>query len=171
MGQQCVDPVPPLELLEMDIKYVWVEEHARHVFVLTVIDTFTRFLLPKHVAYRMTRYEVIAVWEYVIAHYLQEFDALVKGLHIEVRNDNGPQFGAKDVQKLFEDNHLHRFHFQTLEELESNIDGFYAKYNCVRLHGSIASLTPMLFWNYWDEGLITRIERESKCATFKLNIP
>jgi len=198
VGQKRVDPTRPLELLEMDIKYVWVEEHARHAYVLTVIDTFTRFLLHKHVAYHMTRHEVIAVWEFVIVNYLQEADALVKGLRIEVRNDNGPQFGAKDVQKFFEDNnleqlfthpytpqenghiesfhailseHLERFHFQTMEELESNIDCFYAKYNCVRLHGSIASLTPMLFWKYWDKGLITRMERERKCATFKLNIP
>jgi len=198
VGQKRVDPTRPLELLEMDIKYVWVEEHARHAYVLTVIDTFTRYLLHKHVAYHMTRHEVIAVWEYVIVNYLQEADALVKGLRIEVRNDNGPQFGAKDVQKFFADNnldqlfthpytpeenghiesfhailaeHLDRFHFQTLEELESNIDCFYAKYNCVRLHGSIARLTPMLFWQSWEKGLITRIERERKCATFKLNIP
>jgi len=90
VGQKRVDPTRPLELLEMDIKYVWVEEHARHAYVLTIIDTFTRFLLHKHVAYHMTRHEVIAVWEYVIVNYLQEADTLVKGLHIEVRNDNGP---------------------------------------------------------------------------------
>jgi len=198
VGGRRVDPARPLELLEMDIKYVWVEERGGHAYVLTVIDTFTRFLLHKHVAYHMTRHEVKAVWEYVIVNYLQGTDAIEKGLRIEVRNDNGPQFGAKVVRQFFKDNHLDqlfthpytpqenghiesfhailaehldRFHFQTLEELESSIDCFYAKYNCVRLHGSIACLPPMLFWQYWNKGLIRRIEREKKCATFKLTIP
>ncbi len=193
-----VDPTRPLELLEMDIKYVWVEERAGFAYILTVIDTFTRVVLHKHVAYHMTRHEVKAVWEYVIVNYLQGTDALKKGLRIEVRNDNGPQFGAKIIRQFFKDNHLdqlfthpytpqenghiesfhailsehlNRFHFQTLAELESNMDCFYAKYNCVRLHGSIACLTPMLFWEYWDKGLIRRIEKEKKCSTFKLTIP
>ncbi|GAB1415134.1 hypothetical protein MASR2M117_05400 [Paludibacter sp.] len=31
-------PNGPLEVLEMDIKFVWVEEDQRHAYVLTVID-------------------------------------------------------------------------------------------------------------------------------------
>lgn len=192
------DPTRPLELLEMDIKYAWVEEYARHAYILTVIDTFTRAILHKHVAYQMTQHEVKLVWEHVIEEYLQPADVLRKGLRVEVRNDNGPQFGAKLVQQFFGDNnldqvfthpytpqenghiesfhailseHLERFHFQTLEQLEANIDCFYQKYNCTRLHGSIACLTPMLFWKYWEDGLIKSIERKGKRTTFKLTIP
>jgi putative transposase len=37
-----VFPEQPLEVLEMDIKFVWIEQFKRHAYVLTVIDTFTR---------------------------------------------------------------------------------------------------------------------------------
>ena len=46
-----VFPKRPLEVLEMDIKFVWIEEYKRHAYVLTVIDTFTRVVLHWTVAY------------------------------------------------------------------------------------------------------------------------
>lgn len=42
-----VFPTRPFEILEMEIKFVWVEEHRRHVYILTVIDTFNRFCLNR----------------------------------------------------------------------------------------------------------------------------
>lgn len=44
-------PTEPLQVLEMDIKFVWVEEHRRHAYILTVIDTFSRVLLGRKTAY------------------------------------------------------------------------------------------------------------------------
>lgn len=38
-------PEEPLALIEMDIKFVWVEEYQRYAYVLTAIDTFTRAVL------------------------------------------------------------------------------------------------------------------------------
>jgi putative transposase len=40
-----VFPSQPFEVLEMDIKFVWVEEYKMHCYVLTTIDTFTRIVL------------------------------------------------------------------------------------------------------------------------------
>ncbi len=42
---RVVIPEGPLEVLEMDIKYVWVTKERRYAYILTVIDTFTRFVL------------------------------------------------------------------------------------------------------------------------------
>ncbi|TAK41445.1 MAG: hypothetical protein EPO28_08575 [Saprospiraceae bacterium] len=42
---RVVKPRRPLEILEMDIKYVHVPGQGRNAFVLTVIDTFTRVAL------------------------------------------------------------------------------------------------------------------------------
>ena len=44
-------PTESLQVLEMDIKFVWVEEHRRHAYILTVIDTFSRVLLGRKTAY------------------------------------------------------------------------------------------------------------------------
>lgn len=39
---RIITPEGPLEVLEMDIKYVWVTNERRHAFILTVIDAFLR---------------------------------------------------------------------------------------------------------------------------------
>jgi hypothetical protein len=49
---------------------------------------------------------------------------------------------------------------------------FYEKYNNVRLHGSIANLTPALFWELWNKGLILRkVNEKTKHVKFNLMIP
>ena len=40
-----VCPQSPLRIIEMDIKYVWIEGKSCYAYVLTIIDTFTRFAL------------------------------------------------------------------------------------------------------------------------------
>ena len=40
-----VSPRGPLEVIEMDIKFQWVQEHNRYAYILTALDTFTRKVL------------------------------------------------------------------------------------------------------------------------------
>ncbi|MBK6364863.1 MAG: IS3 family transposase [Saprospiraceae bacterium] len=40
-----VAPTKPLNIIEMDIKYIWIHESRKYAFVLTILDTFTRFVL------------------------------------------------------------------------------------------------------------------------------
>ncbi|HLF65099.1 MAG TPA: DDE-type integrase/transposase/recombinase [Saprospiraceae bacterium] len=193
-----VTPTRPLEVLEMDIKYQWVEEYQRHAYIFTILDTFTRAVLYQYVGYHITQHEVKAAWEYVIVHILQPLDMLNRKLTIEVRNDNGPQFAAKLVQSFFAENqlgqvfthpytpqenghiesfhailgeHLSRFSFHTLQELEQNIEKFYQKYNRIRLHGSIARLSPLMFWNLFNQGCIKSVMTRHNRRVFKLTVP
>lgn len=61
-----VTPTCPLEIVEMDIKYVWIGGARKYAFVLTVIDTFTRYVLDYSVGYSMTSHQVKKCWEYII---------------------------------------------------------------------------------------------------------
>ena len=110
---RIVAPGGPLEVIEMDIKYVWVEEHRKHAYVLTVLDTFTRAVLAWQVAYRITKHQVKQLWEQVILDHLQPADMLKRGVRVEVRNDNDGRFAARLVQNFFEakypSEHLHPF--------------------------------------------------------------
>lgn len=45
------------------------------------------------------------------------------------------------------------------------------KYNEVRLHGSLAGLSPKTFWQQWELGNIKRIVKPKKKIQFKLLIP
>lgn len=195
---RIVIPQGPLQVFEMDIKYVWVAQAHRHAFILSILDTFTRAVLHWQVGFTMKASQVKQGWEKVIVNYLQPADQLIKGVHIEIRNDNGPQFAARLIQQFFKENylnqvfthpytpqengHIESFHailskalsrqkFWELSELETRLTNFYDKYNHQRLHGSIANLPPMLFWQLWQDGKINRFELKNKKVKFVLNIP
>jgi putative transposase len=194
-----VMPMEPLEVLEMDIKFVWVEEYRRHAFILTVIDTFTRVALYWTTAYQIKQGQVKRVWEYIIENYLQPYNCLKRNVHIEIRNDNDSRFVAKTVQQFFKNNkinqvfthpytpqengHIESFHailsqalkrhcFWSMDELDSCLKFFYDKYNNVRLHSSTAFLPPTGFWEAWQKNLIrVKINEKNKTMKFKLKIP
>lgn len=195
---RLVTPNGPLELLEMDIKFVWIESQGRHGYILTILDVFTRMVLGWHVGMSITQHTVKEVFSSVIIEQLQPHDMLAKGITIEIRNDNDPRFSAKSVQDFFKENYLNQvfthpytpqenghvesFHailgrsldrqyFETLEQAECHLVLFYEKYNNTRLHGSIANLSPRTFWQQWNLGNINRRVLEKKKVKFKLIIP
>ena len=86
---RVITPKQSLQVLEMDIKMIWVVQDRRNIFVLTIIDTFTRVVLHCRMGYRMTSAQFKAAWEHVIIEHLQTADMLSQEAHIELRNDNG----------------------------------------------------------------------------------
>lgn len=197
---RVIAPTRPLSHLEMDIKFVWVEEHRKHALILSIMDIFTRRILNWHVGMSITQHTVKDVFSQVITDHLQENDMLSKGVDIEIRNDNDKRFSAKMVQQFFADNflnqvfthpytpeengHIESFHktlsqalenqhFDTLEQLETRLAIFYNNYNNHRTHGSICGLTPFLFNQQWCIGNIERlvVDQKKKKIKFKLLIP
>lgn len=194
-----VHPTRPLEVVEMDLKMVWIERDRRHAYVLNIIDTFNRKWLYQSVAFSITQHQVKQAWEHLIEHHLQPNDLLKKGFHIEIRNDNDKRFSAKMVQDFFAENHLNqvfthpytpqenghvesfhailgnhlkRFTFWSISELEQNLTLFQETYNNQRLHGSIAHLTPNDFEVLWNKGKIQMSSNVKKRRIeFKLKIP
>ena len=189
-------PLNPLQVLEMDIKFVWVEEHRRHAFVLTVIDTFTRVVLGWTVAFQIKQETVKQLWSHIIETHLQPHDCINKQMDIEVRNDNDSRFVAKSVQQFFRDNHLGqvfthpytpqenghiesfhailsekigRYNFWSLSDLEQCLTLFYDKYNNQRLHSATLYLSPMIFWDCWRKGLVeTKVDEKKRKIKFSL---
>jgi len=193
-----VTPEEPLRILEMDIKYCWIEGRKSYAYILTVIDTFTRYVLHWAVGYQMRKEQVKQVWEYIIATYLQRADLLNRSIDVEVRNDNGKQFCAEMIQSFFKNNYLNQvfthpyspeenghvesFHkilgrslrhnyFENLHQLKTRLQTFYTLYNNQRHHGSIAGLSPTHFWALWEDRQIEMKIYAKKKATFKLNLP
>jgi len=172
-----VNPEAPLRIIEMDIKYVWVTGANKYAFILTVIDTFTRYILHWAVGYRMRSEQVKDVWEYVVSQYLQPANLATQGIDIEIRNDNGKQFTAKKIMEFFKENklkqvfthpytpeengHVESFHsiigksmrndnFENLIELEHRLTQFYTRYNNDRNHGSTLGIPPAKFWSLYE---------------------
>ena len=176
-------PEGPLEILEMDIKFVWIERDKKHSAILTILDTFTRHALHYYVSSSIKKHDVKQCWEHVIVNHLQAYLRPGQPMHIEVRNDNDKRFSAKIVQEYFAENflnqvfthpytpqenghvesfhailseHLERSTFWSIEELKQNLVLFYEKYNNKRVHSSIAYLTPSDFWDLWNKNLIEK---------------
>lgn len=192
-------PAEPLQVIEMDIKYVWVHQYSRYAFVLTIIDTFTRVVLAWEVAFQIKQALVKQVWEKVINNYLQPYGCLKRNLQIEIRNDNDSRFVAKSVQDFFKENHLNqvfthpytpqenghiesfhsilsqklkRYSFWSLEDLGQTLILFYEKYNNHRLHSSVLNLPPIVFWDCWNKDLVkTDINEEKRTMKHYLKIP
>lgn len=188
-------PAGPLRIIEMDIKYVWISGRSGYGYILTIIDTFTRYALHWTVGYSMKQNQVKQAWDVVIMKYLQPADMLNSKISIEVRNDNGKQFASDMIQNYFKDNHLDQvfthpyspeenghiesFHktlsgaigrdkFQDLTTLELRLQRFYKMYNNERPHGSIARISPMMFWTLWEDEQIEIKIIDKKKARFKL---
>jgi transposase InsO family protein len=194
-----VFPKQPFEVLEMDIKFVWIEEFKMHAYILTSIDTFTRVVLDRFTDYSIKKEDVKRAWERIIINHLQPNNCLEKKIHIEVRNDNDSRFCAKTIQDFFAENHINQvfthpytpqenghiesfhailakklrpYNFWTLQELEQVLVLFYEKYNNERLHSSVCNLPPNVFLECWNKGFIDQTEDEKKRKiTFKLKIP
>lgn len=193
-----VTPDGPLRVLEMDIKYIWIYEKRRYAFILTVIDTFTRYVLHWTAGYSMKSEQVKRVWEYIVAEYLQPAGMLNKGVDIEVRNDNGKQFNSNLIIDFFQQNyldqvfthpytpeengHIESFHgilgkalskdcFTSLSMLEKRLERFYNCYNNERSHSGILGIAPAKFWALYDLEKIEMIPLEKHKVKYKLTIP
>ncbi|MFN0188082.1 MAG: transposase [Bacteroidia bacterium] len=177
-------PEGPFRVFEMDIKQVWVKTESRYVYILTILDVFTRIVLAQTDGYSMTQVQVQHAWKMVIEEYLEPLGIQARDIHIEIRSDNGPQFCAKKLHGFFAENgfirtfthpytpqengHVESYHailvaamrgteFENRQQLVEWRETFLAFYNYRRVHSSVAKLPPMTFLDQWEKGNIQLI--------------
>ena len=165
--QQLVpQPSEVLDYLEVDIKYIYVHGQKEYALLLTVIDVSSRWVLGQYLAWRISKYEVRALFDQIFAHYnLPD--------QIYVRNDNGSQFEARLIQDYFlargatqeftipatpeQNAHIEAYHsivesvicqkyeFVIIEEVQDTFNRWIRFYNFERLHSGIRYLSPSDF--------------------------
>lgn len=192
-----IAPTGPFQIIEMDIKYVWVEGSNKYAFVFTILDTFTRYALHWSVGYSMKSEQIKWAWEYVIAEYLQPHCINPKDLVIEVRSDNGKQFTSDMIRRFFEDNgldqvytkpytpeengHIESFHsilnkalandtFTNLKNLEQRLERFYTCYNNDRSHSGTKGIPPAKFWALYTLNHLEIIPLKVNAIRIKLKV-
>lgn len=190
-------PEGPLRIIEMDIKYLWIYGTRKYAFVLTILDTYTRYVLHWEVGYTMKSEQVERAWEFVIAQYMQPHKVALTDVQIEVRNDNGRQFNNKLMTRFFQENQIHQvfthpytpeenghvesFHqilatalkrdqFLSLVQLEQRLETFYMIYNNERSHSGTKGVPPAMFWALHDMGRVELIPLDHRSAKIKLNV-
>jgi putative transposase len=183
-------PTRPLEVLEMDIKYIYVHGSGSTAYLLTIIDTFNREALAWRCKSSIRQTDVKELIDELIINHLQPADMLRENLLVTIRNDNGSQFIANMVRQLLKRNcilqefirpatpqqngHIESFHsivrrvitdkfeFEDLHHLRTVLTLFYMFYNQYRIHSSICYLSPIVFKWSWEEGYIKINEAEKK---------
>ena len=60
--------------------------------------------------------------------------------------------------------------FKNLEQVEQRLNRFYTTYNNIHTHGSIAMLSPSMFWMLYEKSQITMIQISKKRVRFRLEI-
>lgn len=159
----------PLQYLSMDIKYVHIHGWRRNVFLLTVMDIYSRKVLIHMLKASIRKGDVLVMLSLMLMEYKTE------GMNL--RNDNGSQFIATAVRQFLkekgisqefshvatpEDNAyieaLHsnlqrevidRFEFDSIYHAQMIIDRYYKWYNQKRRHGSLKGRTPQSVYNQY----------------------
>lgn len=158
----------PMEFLCLDIKCIWVEGEKRNYFLLTILDVYSRLIIEQLFQRSIRKIDVINLFRRINRQYG------IKG--VTVRNDNGSQFIANDVEQFLrsaeadqefthiatpeENGYIEAFHSIVQREVVDRFDfqgGYEARltlethklwYNGRRKHGQLASKTPRQMWEH-----------------------
>lgn len=160
---RIVYPSKPYEHLQMDIKYFYLNSEKRNVYLLTLIDVFSKKVINYKLSKSIKKKEVL----HLLYH---SQNTLLSSKNINLRTDNGSQFLAhkvRDYLKQLGVNHefthvsspeencyieaFHsileseiekRFELETFDQLDRMLNRYMTFYNEERLHGSIDYKSP-----------------------------
>ena len=193
VGGRLVRPAAPFVHLEMDIKYLYLRGEGRTIFLLTIIDTHSRYVLDYALGYQMTQVEVKQLWRRALDKQVFTDYGPVGASRVIIRSDNGSQFIAHSVREFFtklgmmqefthvatpeENAHIESFHsileealvgidFADRKEILAWLTAFYQFYNEQRLHSSICDLSPARFLVLWKHGLIGHDQKHGRLVFY-----
>ncbi len=166
------------QLWQMDLKYGYIAGTGQFFFQISIIDVFDRAIISYHLGLSAKAKDACRVLETALRR-----RGLEPGMKLPiVRTDNGPQFTAKQFEKLcakwrikheripvktpnmnayiesfhaiLEDECYRRHEFQDFMEVYQEVPKYMDYYNNKRRHSSINYKAPNEFYRLELEGLI-----------------
>jgi len=184
-------PTFPFQVIELDIKYVYIHGLQRNAYLLTVIDTFTRMSLAWGLDLNMKAKQVAELLKEAIENFAVENQGEYR---FRIRTDNGPQFIAKILSDAVKElslehefikpgtpqqnGHIESFHhivskliteryeFENLEAARKTFNQFYITYNQRRIKKELLGKSPAQFYQLWLENKIGQTTRKNKHKFF-----
>jgi putative transposase len=178
----------PFQVIEVDVKYIYISGTKRNAYLITLLDTFSRSAPEWILEHNMKAERAMELIFKLINHRNLELFP-----QITIRSDNGSQFMANKFRKLLDDNniaheyihpgtpqengHIEAFHstvekiicskynFEDLDQAIDVFNRFFDFYNNQRIMGAILFKSPTNFLNLWSKGMVG-IKRENKKQTF-----
>ena len=187
-GQGYKQPLKPHEEWHTDIKYV--NFHGTFLFLISVLDGFSRYVVHHELRTNMTEYDVEVTIQKAIEKYPKESPKII--------SDNGRQYISKDFKNFLKEaglqhiktsiaypqsnGKIERFHRSInsecltshsmidLEDARKQVDLYIKYYNTKRLHSSLFYITPEDFLNNkTGEILKTRQKKLDEAAENRKN--
>jgi len=171
-------PSQPFEVLEIDIKYIYIRGDRRNAYLITILDVFTRNALVWDLSFSMKSNQVTRLIDRLILKHLQPAELLMKNIRVTIRSDNGTQFVAKKVREHLQKNqifqefikpstpqqngYIESFHstveklvcskyeFESLRHAREVFNKFYETYNSKRILKCLLNKTPKEFLKEWE---------------------
>lgn len=172
----------PFEIIELDIKYIYIQGLRRHAYLITMLDVFSRAVLVWDLGWTMKAGNVVNLVNKLLKDWLIPLNADPKNLSVKIRTDNGSQFIAKKFREHLltstisneyirpatpqQNGHIESFHntltrlvchkysFEDIYQAQEVLERFITVYNEKRIMRSILYLAPMKFLQKWEEGQI-----------------
>lgn len=172
----------PFQVMEIDIKYVYIHGLRKNAYLITILDIFSRVALAWSIDMNMKSSRVIELVNQLLNNWLIPWNIDPKQTKVCIRTDNGSQFiAALFRQHLHHANisneyikpatpeqngHIESFHatltslvcnkyyFEDLNQANPILQKFYQTYNNIRIMKSILYKTPLQFLNLWKDGKI-----------------
>lgn len=117
----------PGQTIEVDIKYIWLDQIRRFGYLLTFLCVKTRFVFAKSLALTMKASQVAQLVDQVVSHPFLRTIQQKKASKFKIRSDNGPQFISEKLAKRMRDLSLdHEFIMPGTPEQNGHIEGFHS---------------------------------------------
>jgi transposase InsO family protein len=187
-------PTKPLEILELDIKYVYINGLDKNAYLMSILDTFTRQVYEWKLEMTMKTIDIKVLIEKFIDNHLISKNIKTTNMAICFRTDNGSQFTSKMYQRIMEtfkftstyippatpqlNGHIESFHsvlekevcgknkFNSLLDAKEEIKKFMYTYNNKRNLTVLLDMPPILFRYAWEKGEIVQKEKKKKLLFF-----
>jgi transposase InsO family protein len=163
----------PFEKLQMDIKYVYVRGERRNVYLLSLMDIFSRKVLGYRVSGSMRKEVVINLVDEVIlntavprevtirtdngsqfiAHklrdYLKGIEIRQEFIHVSSPRENGY---IESLHSILEEEVIKKFEFESLDHLRDILERYFRFYNEEIIHSGIEYRSPERFIREYQNG-------------------
>ena len=172
----------PFELLEIDIKYIYIQGERRNAYLITMIDVFSRKALVWSLNWNMKTQRVVELLNELFTQWLIPLGIDPIKVKVKIRTDNGSQFIAKMFRNRLvksgidneyirpgtpqQNGHIEAFHstltklvclnyeLKNFDHATEILNRFFDTYNNKRIMKAILYKSPNQFCNLWAKGEI-----------------
>lgn len=187
-------PVRPLEVIEIDIKYIYIEGIGKNAYLISLLDVFHREVYQWGIFENMKTDKIIQLILDFMDQQLINKKIKIEKVALAFRTDNGSQFTSENYRNVVDafgitktyippatpqlNGHIESYHstvqklvcdkysFNTIGDANEIFSRFFKTYNNVRILSCLLDYSPKQFITLWNKGKIGIEKRNNNLIFF-----